>query len=47
MKKKRHSPQQFSPDHPGTQPRESDSNKGKTMNTKSRENPDYVPDKGK
>ncbi len=36
----------FHPSHLGTQPRESDTNKGKKMNTKSNEHPDYVPPKG-
>ncbi|MEK4565136.1 acid-soluble spore protein N [Alkalihalobacillus sp. FSL R5-0424] len=37
---------QFRPDHLGTQPRESDSNNGKKMNTKSNQKPDYIPPKG-
>ncbi|MFA9559696.1 acid-soluble spore protein N [Evansella sp. AB-rgal1] len=35
------------PDHLGTQPRKSDSNKGKKMNTKDNDQPDYIPPKGK
>lgn len=37
---------QFRPDHLGTQSRESDSNNGKKMNTKSNQKPDYIPPKG-
>ncbi|UTR14956.1 acid-soluble spore protein N [Salipaludibacillus sp. LMS25] len=47
MGKHRNPAQHFQPDHLGTQPRKSDSNKGKQMNTKGNEQPDYVPDKGK
>ncbi|MBU9712382.1 acid-soluble spore protein N [Evansella tamaricis] len=39
--------QQHRPNKLGTQPRKSDSNKGKKMNMKSNENPDYIPTKGK
>ncbi|MDG5789594.1 acid-soluble spore protein N [Evansella sp. AB-P1] len=39
--------QQFRPNKLGTQPRKSDSNKGKKMNTKGNDHPDYVPTKGK
>ena len=42
----KHSFAQFRPDHLGTQPRKSDSNKGKQMNTKGNEHADYVPPKG-
>ncbi|MBP3952908.1 acid-soluble spore protein N [Bacillus suaedae] len=37
---------QFRPDHLGTQPVKSRSNNGKKMNTKSNEQPDYIPPKG-
>jgi small acid-soluble spore protein N (minor) len=47
VSKKGNVTEQFRPDHLGTQPRKSDSNKGKKMNTKGPEQPDYVPDKGK
>ncbi|PYZ95265.1 acid-soluble spore protein N [Salipaludibacillus keqinensis] len=43
----RNKSEQYRPDHLGTQPRKSDSNKGKKMNTKGSEQPDYVPEKGK
>ncbi|WP_041808221.1 acid-soluble spore protein N [Evansella cellulosilytica] len=39
--------QKFRPDHLGTQPRKSDSNNGKKMNTKGNDHPDYIPPKGK
>ncbi|MDV2683930.1 acid-soluble spore protein N [Alkalihalophilus sp. As8PL] len=37
---------QYRPNHLGTQPREEPTNKGKKMNTKGNEQPDYVPPKG-
>ena len=37
---------QFRPDHLGNQSVKSKSNKGKKMNMKSNEQPDYVPPKG-
>ncbi|UCZ51593.1 acid-soluble spore protein N [Bacillus shivajii] len=43
----KHAFDKFRPNHLGTQPRKSDSNKGKQMNTKDNENPDYIPPKGK
>ncbi|MCM3760700.1 acid-soluble spore protein N [Alkalihalobacillus oceani] len=46
MKSAKSTSAQFRPDHLGTQPVESRSNKGKQMNTKSNEQPDYVPPKG-
>ncbi|WP_408006135.1 acid-soluble spore protein N [Pseudalkalibacillus sp. A8] len=42
---KRH-PEEFVPNHLGTQPREAGGNKGKQMSNKSNEKPDYVPPKG-
>ncbi|PYZ98138.1 acid-soluble spore protein N [Alteribacter lacisalsi] len=41
-----HKSDQYRPNHLDTQPRKSDSNKGKQMNTKSNEQPDYAPPKG-
>ncbi|MCD8508484.1 MAG: acid-soluble spore protein N [Bacillus sp. (in: Bacteria)] len=38
--------QQFRPNKLGTQPRKSDSNKGKKMNSKGDDNPNYIPPHG-
>lgn len=46
MKKTQFAHATFRPDHLGTQPRKSNSNNGKKMNTKGNEHPDYVPPKG-
>ena len=46
MAKSKHAFDKFRPNHLGTQPRKSDSNNGKKMNTKGNEHPDYVPPKG-
>ncbi len=46
MKKTNQNHARFRPDHLGTQPRKSNSNNGKKMNTKGNEHPDYVPPKG-
>jgi small acid-soluble spore protein N (minor) len=43
---KRH-PEEFQPDHLGTQPREAGNNKGKKMSMKTDEEPKYIPPKGK
>ncbi len=40
-------PEDFVPNHIGTQPRESNSNNGKKMANKSHDHADYVPPKGK
>ncbi|WP_416150659.1 small acid-soluble spore protein N [Salipaludibacillus sp. HK11] len=47
MTRSRNYNKQFRPEFPGTQPVESDANKGKKMNTKGSAQPDYVPSKGK
>ncbi|MCD8502179.1 MAG: acid-soluble spore protein N [Bacillaceae bacterium] len=46
MAKSKHAFDQFRPNKLGTQPRATDSNNGKKMNTKGNEQPDYVPPKG-
>lgn len=46
MKKTQQNHANFRPDHLGEQPVQSDANKGKKMNTKGNEHPDYVPPKG-
>ncbi|WP_100372987.1 acid-soluble spore protein N [Bacillus sp. FJAT-45037] len=46
MKSAKSTSAQFRPYHPGTQPVEATTNKGKQMNTKSNQQPDYVPPKG-
>ncbi|WP_257350480.1 acid-soluble spore protein N [Pseudalkalibacillus decolorationis] len=42
---KRH-PEQYVPNHMGTQPRVGGGNKGKQMGMKSNEQPQYIPPKG-
>ncbi len=46
MAKSKHAFDKFRPNHLGTQPRASNSNNGKKMNTKGNQQPDYVPPKG-
>lgn len=46
MKKTQLNSAQFSPDHLGEKSVKSETNKGKKMNTKGNDQPDYIPPKG-